>query len=286
MIIGPVTYLFIALVNEAAGAVTKVNAMYQSGQLDTLLSFNLPWLESLKLTLSNYYDLSQVSLESIAKNSIDEISGALLDQTRWLVTNGTKAIFYFMLMIFTMYYFFTDGEKVINFVKNIMPLSSRQVAETFGELREVIQATMYGGVVVALVQGIIGGILFAAVGIPSAFFWGAIMGFLSIIPFVGAFVVYLPAGIILILGGSYVKGIIVIAIGTLLLSQIDNVIRPYLISGRTSLHPLLLFFTIMGGIFLFGLLGIVLGPMIAAIFVTLLRIFQLTLHPEDEAVTE
>lgn len=286
LIIGPLAYLFTALVNEAADAVAKVNAMYKSGQLDDLLSINLPWMEPLKEKLSQYYDLSQVNLETIAKNSVDEISGAILNQTSWLIANGTKAIFYFALMIFTMYYFFTDGEKIIDSMKRLMPLPSEQVASTFGQLREVIQATMYGGLVVALAQGLIGGILFAAVGIPSALFWGAIMAFLSIIPFVGAFIIYVPAGIILIIGGSFVKGLVVIAVGILLISQIDNVVRPYLISGRTSLHPLLLFFTIMGGIFVFGLLGIVLGPIIAAVFITLLRMFELSLHPEPEPEPE
>ena len=135
-----------------------------------------------------------------------------------------------------------------------------------------------------MIQGILGGILFFIVGIPSAIFWGAVMAFLSIIPFIGAFIVYIPAGIILIIGGHYVAGLIVITVGVLVISQIDNILRPYLISGKTHIHPLLLFFTIMGGIYLFGLLGIVLGPMIAAIFVTILTIFEFKLHPKDDTL--
>jgi predicted PurR-regulated permease PerM len=108
------------------------------------------------------------------------------------------------------------------------------------------------------------------------------MAFLSIIPFLGAFVVYVPAGIILVIGGSYIKGIIVIAIGIILISQIDNVLRPLLISGRAAMHPLLLFFAIMGGIALLGMLGIVVGPLIAAVFVTLLKILEIKLHPQAE----
>jgi predicted PurR-regulated permease PerM len=188
-------------------------------------------------------------------------------------------------MIFTLYYFFKDGELLVNKVKRLMPLTPSQIKVTFRQLQDVILATMYGGVVVALVQGLIGGILFAIVGIPSAVFWGAIMAFLSVIPFVGAFIIYIPAGLILIIGGSYFKGLAVILIGSIVISQIDNVLRPFLISGRTSMHPLLLFFTILGGVYLFGLLGIVLGPLIAAVFVTLLKIFEFKLHPEAETIT-
>ncbi|UCG60344.1 MAG: AI-2E family transporter [Candidatus Zixiibacteriota bacterium] len=283
LIIGPVTYLFVALVSEAANAVAKVNAMYKSGELQQMLSIDLPWIEAAKAKLSKYYDLSKINLDQIIKQSMESVSGVILNQTSWLITNATRLVFYFALMVFTMYYFFKDGELVIHKIKRLMPLEVSQINMTFRQLQEVIQATMYGGVVVAMIQGLIGGILFAIVGIPSAVFWGAIMAFLSIIPFVGAFIVYIPAGLILIIGGSYVKGLIVIIIGTVVISQVDNVLRPLLISGRTSMHPLMLFFTILGGIYIFGLLGIVLGPLIAAVFITLLKIFEFKLHPEAGA---
>jgi len=283
LIIGPMTYLLASLIKEAAEAVAKINKMYQSGELDKLLSFNLPWLEAIKGKLSEYLNSSDLNLQTIIKESSDKVSAVIFNQTSWIIANGSRMVFYFGLMVFTMYYFFKDGEQLVARLKRLMPLAESQVEVTFRQLRDVINATMYGGVVIALVQGLLGGILFAAVGIPSAVFWGAIMAFMSIIPLVGAFIVYVPASVILVIGGSYIKAIIVIAIGTLVISQVDNVLRPYMISGRTSMHPLLLFFTIMGGIALFGLLGIVVGPLIAAVFITLLQIFEFKLHPEDEA---
>jgi predicted PurR-regulated permease PerM len=286
LIIGPFAYLFAVLVNEAATAVAKVNAMYQSGQLDEYLSFEVPWITKLKEILSQYFDLTEVNLDNMVKQTADKVGGFVFSQTSWLVTNGTKFIFYFGLMIFTMYYFFKDGEALVQEVKKLIPLSKEQVDRTFRYLREVIYATMYGGVVVALVQGLLGGIMFAAFGISSPVFWGAVMALLSIIPLVGAFIVYIPAGFILIIGGSYLKGILVIALGTAVISQVDNVLRPFLISGRTAMHPLLLFFSILGGIALFGLLGVVLGPLIAAVFVTLIKILELKLHEGDEAAVE
>jgi predicted PurR-regulated permease PerM len=200
-----------------------------------------------------------------------------------VIASGTKAVLYFFLMMFTLYYFFKDGPAITGTLRRLMPLTPAQITLTFNQLRDVIQATMYGGVAVAIIQGILGGILFAAVGIPSVFFWGAIMAFMSILPIVGAFVIYIPAGIILMLSGSFWSGLIVIVIGSLVISQVDSVLRPFLIAGRASMHPLLLFFAIMGGIALFGLLGVVLGPMIAAIFMTLIKIFEYKLHPEFEA---
>lgn len=282
IIVGPVTYLFVALVGEAGTALTKVNSMYKSGELDQLVAIRLPWLEAAQVKLSEYFDLSQIDLKEIVRTSMERVSRILFSQTSWIIANGAKAIFYFAVMVFTMFYFFKDGRTLVHRIKRLLPLTREQIEETFDQLYDVIQATMAGGLIVALVQGLLGTILFAAVGIPSAIFWGAVMAFLSIIPFVGAFIVYVPAGIILIIGGSPLEGLIVLTAGTVVISQIDNVIRPYLISGRTSMHPLLLFFAIMGGMVMFGLLGVILGPLIAAIFETLLKIFEFKLHPDDE----
>jgi predicted PurR-regulated permease PerM len=283
VIIGPIAYLFAALVNEAAGAVAKVNAMYRAGEFDDILRVNLPWIDAIKAKLSQYYDLSKINIDELIKDAIDTVTGIIFNQTSWLIANGTRTVFYFVLMVFTMFYFFRDGERIVGKAKRLMPISPEQVDRVFIKLRDVIYATMYGGVVVALIQGLLGGILFAVMGVSSAVFWGAVMAFLSIIPILGAFMVYVPAGILLILGGSYFKGILVIAIGTVVISQSDNLIRPYLIAGRTEMHPLLLFFSIMGGISMFGLLGVVVGPLVAAVFVTLLKLFEMRLHPSEEA---
>lgn len=285
LIIGPVGYLAVALVSEASDAVTYINEMYKSGQLNQMFSFNLPWMQGLKEQLSKYYDVSTINIEAIAKDATDAVSSVLVAQTRNLLTNGAQAVFYFVLMMFTMYYFFKDGAQLIERVRRLMPLTPTQINITFRQLHDIIQATMYGGIVVALIQGLLGGILFWAVGIPSAVFWGAVMAFLSIIPVLGAFVVFIPAAFILALTGAWGKGLIVLAFGTIVISQVDNILRPMLIAGKASMHPLLLFFSIMGGIAMFGLLGVILGPIVAAIFVTLLKIFEIKLHPDATTST-
>ncbi len=286
LILGPITYLFVALVGEATGAVTRINELIASGDMKKLMSFDLPWMKDLTEKISVYYDLSKINLDQIVKQAIESISGVILNQTSWLITNITRLVFSFVLMIFTLYYFFKDGDYVVQKAKRLMPLSRTQIDVSFRQFQDVVLAAMYGGVAVALIQGVAGGILFAAVGISSAVFWGAVMAFLSIIPILGAFLVYIPAGLILIISGAYVKGIVVIAVGTLVISQLDNLLRPYLISGRTSMHPLMLFFTILGGVYLLGLLGVVVGPLIGAVFVTLLDIFETRLHAKSDSVSD
>ncbi len=281
LIIGPIAYLLATLVNEASNAVVRFNELQEQGKLADFSIWNLPFIEYLKNKLGNYYDFSQINTETIIKTYLDDFSQALIRQTKQLFANGAQSMFYFALMIFTMYYFFKDGAEIIHRLKRLMPLSSMQVDATFNKLKDVVEATMYGSLVVAILQGVLGGILFVAVGIPSAVFWGMVMAFLAIIPLVGASIVYLPAGVIMILGGDLFWGVFVIAFGGGVISQVDNFLRPKLISGKTSLHPLLLFFSILGGIYLFGLLGVIMGPIIAAIFLTLLHIFEFELHPND-----
>jgi predicted PurR-regulated permease PerM len=284
IILGPSIYLLASLVNEAAYAVQKVNAAYQGGQLEGLFSPITPLLNLIKNKLRSYPQLANVDFISIVKDAIASITKAIGSQATTVIANISRTIFYFLLTLFTMFFFFRDGERIIDFLKRITPVEKEQVAYLFSHFRRVIEGMMYGGVVMALIQGTLGGILFAIVGISSAVLWGSVMALLAFIPIVGPFLVYIPAGIILLIGGSYIKGIIVLTFGTVVISHIDNFVRPLLFTGKTQTHTLMLFFSIMGGIYMFGLLGIVLGPFIAAVFISILKMFELQLHPPAEIV--
>ena len=283
IIIGPALYIMASLVSEAATAVQKLNDAYQSGELDTILSPNIPFWEAIKKKLADYPQLANLDIEAIVKNAVSTVTRAIGAQATAAIANITMTITYFVLMLFAMFFFFRDGDKIVCFMKRITPLEPDRVQLMYSHLREVIEGMMYGGVVIALIQGFLGGVLFLVMGISSPVLWGAVMAFLAFIPILGPFLVYIPAGIILFIGGSQIKGILLIIIGVLVVSQIDNFLRPMLFKGKTQTHTLMLFFSIMGGIAMFGLLGVVLGPFIAAVFLALLKMFELQLHPETEA---
>ncbi len=283
LIIGPVTYLGLELVSQTSDAFNRVSDMYTSGELQRYFDFDVPWITALKARLAPFIDFSKITPNEIVKDSFGKVSGIIVNQTTWLITNSTKTAMYFVMMLFSLYYFFKDGRTIVARLKRLMPLSMTQTNTTFDELHDLINATMYSGGVVALLQGFIGGLLFWIMGIQSPVFWGTAMAFMSILPIVGSAIIYIPAGLILIIGGSTVKGLLLIIISTLTIAQVDHFVRPLLVSGKTSMHPLLLFFSIAGGIAFFGLLGIVLGPLVAAVFMTLLEIIELKLHPGHEA---
>jgi predicted PurR-regulated permease PerM len=269
VLIGPIAFLTAALVDEAADAVARANSLYESGELQQFLDLKVPLVEGLREKLSGYYDFTQFDFNEIVRNSIDKIGKFVLDQAGAIISNGTKAVFYFLLMLVSIYYFLKDGDKLVAWLRRAMPLPREKVDSTFKQLGEVIISTITSGLFVAFLQGLLGGILFATVGLPSPIFWGAVMAFLSLLPVIGAFLIYIPAAAVLFLSGSTGKGIIVLVIGVGVISQLDNFLRPKLMADKTALHPLLLFFAIMGGITAFGFTGMILGPVVVAAFVAL-----------------
>ncbi len=286
VIIGPAVYLLASLVGETSDAFTRVNSAYQSGELKTYFSKYLPFVEGIKnRLLSVYPDLANIDFDSVIKDAVATVSKIIGAKATSVLADITKTLFQFILTLFAMFFFFRDGDKIVAYLKRLTPLEPDNINITYSYLKEVIEGTMYGGVAMAIIQGALGGILFAIMGIDSAVFWGAIMAFLAFLPLIGPFLIYIPAGLYLILSGSIIKGIIIIAIGTIVISQIDNFVRPMLFRGKTKMHTLLLFFSIMGGIVAFGLVGVVLGPLVTAIFLTLLKIFELKIRPE-EAIME
>jgi len=280
IIIGPAIYLLASLVSEAADAVQLVNEAYKSGNLKDYLTLNIPFINAIKSKLSNYPQLADIDFEVIIKDAVTTITKAIGSQATTVIANITKTFFYFILMLFTMFFFFRDGDQIVEFLKKITPLKRDQVRILYSHMKEVIEGTMYGGLVIALIQGVLGGFLFAIVGISSPVLWGSVMAFLAFIPVVGPSLIYIPTGIILFLSGSPIKGIIIIAVG-LGISQTDNFLRPHLFAGKTEMHTLLMFFSIMGGIVIFGLLGIVLGPLITAVFLSLLKVFEVSISSDN-----
>lgn len=275
VIIGPILYLGIALAQETISLFDTFSGWVDSGKMTSLVDIkNTAFYHSLEDRLAPYVDLSHLDLQLMLENGLKKVSTFGLAQATKILTNTGKILFQFVLMIVFLFYFLRDGEALFDQLRGIIPLTPDKAQTTVAYLKKVIQSNMYGGLVVALIQGFLGGLLFAIMGLPSPVFWGAVMAFLALLPLIGPFIIYIPAGIILIVTGSPVKGILLIAIGSVVVSQIDNFLRPILAARDTGMHTMLLFVSIMGGAAVFGLLGIVLGPVIAAVGVTIFDIFR------------
>jgi len=199
----------------------------------------------------------------------------------WLATGAANIIagtagfiFSLVLIIFTMFFFFIDGERM---VKNLMywtPLPNQYDKEIFKKFRDVSYSTVMSTFVTAIAQGMIGGVGLMIVGVP-AFFASIAMAFLSLLPYFGAALVWFPIAIYLLVTTSIWKGLVLLAWGSLIVSWTDNLLRAYLIKTKAQVHPIFVIFSILGGITLFGFWGVIFGPLIISLAVTVLHIFEM-----------
>ncbi|MCA1601019.1 MAG: AI-2E family transporter [Acidobacteria bacterium] len=208
------------------------------------------------------------------RERLQGVSGQLAGRTLGVIGGVIGAIVQMFFVVFTMYYLFRDGDKIFAALRDALPLESKQATAIMARTRDVIGASVYGVLAIAIVQGVLGGLAFWALGVPSAIVWGVAMTFLSMIPMLGAFLVWVPAAIYLALTGHAVKAVLLVLWGTLVIGMIDNFLRPKLVGERTKLHELLIFFAVLGGLQVFGVLGIVLGPVVLAITLALVDVFQ------------
>ena len=185
---------------------------------------------------------------------------------------GRFAVMFF-IMLYLLFFVLRDGERMLEKVMWALPLGDDREKDLFGKFAEVGRATIKGTLVVGAVQGTLGGIMFAILGIQGAVFWGVVMIFLSILPAVGAAIVWLPASVILMMGGAWGKGLALLAFGALVISVVDNVLRPLLVGRDTKMPDWLILVSTLGGLTTFGISGFVIGPIIAGMFLSVWQMF-------------
>jgi predicted PurR-regulated permease PerM len=213
-------------------------------------------------------------------SSARDISNALLGFLQALYQGVAGALFWLFTMFFALFYFFIDGHRAVRFFMRISPLRDVHEAVLIRDFVSMSRATIKGTLVIAFIQGLLGGIAFLIAGIPSPATWGLVMAFLSLIPFLGSGIVWLPAGIILLVIGHVWQGVWLLAFGFGIVSSIDNFLRPRFVGRDTQIHPLLVLFATLGGLSLFGLVGFLVGPIIAALFISLVNIYDMEFKTE------
>ncbi len=196
-----------------------------------------------------------------------------------LIMNVGENILRFMLltfvMIYLLFFFLKDGDQIIAKCVNAFPLEDNQERLLIEKFKNVTKATVKGTIVVGVVQGIIGGVIFALLDIKAAVLWGVLMAFFSILPSIGTAIIWFPAACILFFSGAWLKALILLLVGVFIIGLIDNFLRPYLVGKETKLPDYLILLTTLGGVSLVGLSGFVIGPIIAALFITLWSLLKL-----------
>ncbi len=219
-------------------------------------------------------------LGSIGKN----VGLFIYEQITKLFSNIFRMVFYFILFIFILFYFFKDGNKIAKKIMDLSPLSDEHELRIINKFKEVGNAVFWGNLVAAFMQGLTGGLGFIFFGLGNGFLWGFIIALLSLIPAVGTLVVAIPAGVYLIIKGKVFSGIGFLIYQVIFSNLIDNVIKPKMIESKMKIHPLLVFFSIMGGVSVFGLLGILYGPLIVTVFLSIVEIYEMDIIKKRKKV--
>lgn len=262
LIMVPTTLLVIEIKRELTGVYQALTAMSQQ---------NGDWLERFILLsdkwsqwLNSYVDLPGFDLSEMLREKLQQVSGFLLSQTANAIGNLTSFIVSLIVAFLTLFFLFRDGRSLVRRLSVLIPLQPEQRRNLISGITRTVKASMYGVVAVAVAQGVLMGLAWWFLGLHSPVLWGVLTGLISFIPLVGSSIIWLPAAVILILNGSWVKGLVLIGWGAGVVGLADNVIRPYVISEAVQIHPLLVFFALLGGVQAFGLIGLFAGPVVLA----------------------
>ena len=269
VVVLPLTLLVAAVIQELAKVVPNLptNVSQLFSQQPAVLATISEWMQT-------RFGIDILALQGFFIQQLRNISERLLGASFSLMGNIVTSIVKAFFVIFTMYYLFRDGDQIVNRLPEALPLNHEQSEAIILRTKQVVSASVYGVVTIAALQGLLAGLAYWILGIPSPMLWAVLTGFVCMIPLAGSFLVWLPLAIYLILTGHWTKALLLIVWGALVISTIDNFLRPKLVGNQTKLHELFVFFSVLGGISVFGLLGIVLGPVVLAITLGLLATFS------------
>lgn len=278
-ILAPATLVTIAVIGEISDMARTVNTgTSQWGSVQLLLDRVQPWLP--------WIDLYQLESRDFLLERLQAISGALANRTLGMVGGVVSTVVQTSLVVFTMFYVFRDGDAIRRAFYDVLPLDRMQARAVVARTQEVIGASVYGVLVVAAIQGFLGGFIFWAIGLPSPLLWGVVMFFLCMIPMAGAFLVWAPAAALLAVSGAWLRALILTAWGLFVVGAVDNFLKPRLVGKRARLHELLIFFSVMGGLNVFGVLGIVLGPVTVALTLAVFEVVRQTNQSQESGPSE
>ncbi|PLX27642.1 hypothetical protein C0583_00170 [Candidatus Parcubacteria bacterium] len=280
LIIGPLANMVAYSAQRLVNAYSKTEIYFNHDNLEMMVEkmVESPILANVLFFIDNKNEMKIYLLDKIDILRDWLLSGAMNDV---LIANSTSilagtanTLASVVIVIFCMFFFFIDGEKMLDKIKYWTPLPNKYDKALFQKFRDVSYSTLFATFVTGIAQGVIGAIGFLIVGFPI-FFASIAMAFASIIPYVGTALVWVPVSIFLLVTGQIWQGVFMLIWGTVVIGNSDNILRAYLIKDKAEVHPLFVFFSIIGGLSLFGFWGIVYGPLIISLAVTVMHIYEL-----------
>lgn len=270
----PATFLLGILIKEAAGVSDQITraASQLPAFIDTLPDRIAPYMPQ---GVSWQNQLNTSNLTRLMSDSLSQISSGLLKSVTNLVTGVSIVVLHLIIFLFALYYLLLDGERLLNYVKQLLPLAERQKDELVQKTTDLMHSIIYGLFGAAIAQGSLVGIGMALIGINNSIFWGAIAIALAPIPYVGVGLIWVPTTAWLFSTGQWGQGIFFLAWCLIFVINIDNIIKPYLIGARSLLHPFAVMLVILGGVLTLGFKGLIFGPLLLTLMMAFLHIYRM-----------
>jgi predicted PurR-regulated permease PerM len=263
-LLGPTLFIGYQVAKQVSANISEVQAEAQNRSWSKLLESHpkigaaVDWVET------------RLDLDDQAR----KIADALQQWARNTLTSTAWSIAQVLISLFCLFFFLRDHHIVMRGFRSMSPLSDQESDKVFRDVRDIVHATIYGNVVTALIQGGLGGTMFWLLGIPTALLWAVVMALLSLVPSLGAFVIWLPAAAILGIQGHWAKAAILAGWGVFVVGTIDNIVYPILVGKEMRMHTLNVFLATVGGLMAFGAPGIVIGPVVFALAFSLVRVWR------------
>lgn len=274
IIVVPLLFVFAAIVQQGSTFSQNVYQWVTHGGIQTI--FEHPWVVKGLSIVNTYLPFDSVTPQEIAQRIAKfatSFGSNLVGFSAQILGDATSFLMAFFLMLFVLFFLLRDREKIITAIRHILPLSRSQEDKLLDEIEQVSKSAVMGSFLTAIAQGVAGGIGMWLAGFPGLF-WGTMMGFASFIPVVGTALIWIPAAAYLFLTGDTTWAIFLTVWSVAVVGSIDNLLRPLLMQGSAGMNTLMIFFSLLGGLHLFGLMGLIYGPLIFAITMVLFNLYE------------
>ncbi len=276
-IIMPILTLASIIAGQALDIYTLIDKGLHSGALWQYLTNKLAFVQEYAKRLELPVNLDNLRLEQLIQTALVTASQFIYDNAIGLVKGFTTVILSLLLILFVTFFLFLEGDDFIQAIKELSPLEPAHNEEILGDVENTIKATLRGTVIVAIIQGFLGGVGFWLFGVPKAAFWGTVMVPASVIPVVGAALIWLPGALFLFLQGYSGMALGLVLWSAVVIGSVDNILKPYLMKGARYTPTVFTLFAIMGGISYFGTVGFIMGPLILSFLLSVLSIYRHTI---------
>jgi predicted PurR-regulated permease PerM len=267
IVVVPLTLLTIQLVSELTDIVKNLNASVVRTQFDALagrlFTFFGAEYQSDAAAGSGLLAILIPSLNDMATSVSSNLVGAL-----------AKGVVGAFVLLYVLYYSYVDGNAAVRTVRDILPMARAHTDKLFREVGQVLKAVLYGTVLTALVQAVLAGIGYAIFGVPNVVFWSAMTFVFALLPIIGPPIIWFPWSIVLLLQDHTFAGVGLLIYSAIMVSTLDNFLRPKLIGDRARIHPVVILIGVLGGVAVFGFTGFLLGPLILAMFLTIVQLYR------------